>query len=168
MGLFDFLKKQSAPAKPAGIEVAAEKGVVYAPASGRVEPMESLPDPVFAGGAMGPALGVWPEEGKVYAPVSGTISVAMPHAYGIAGDDGVEILVHVGVDTVEMAGDGFDVKVSKGQQVKAGDVLLEFNRDKVAAAGHPDVVITVVTSGQGVVSAAEGQVAAGTPLITLA
>lgn len=139
MGLFDRMKR--------GKKVVNEKSgtiAVKAPASGAVVRMEDLPDPVFAGGMMGCAVGVRPECGEVFAPVDGTILAAMPHAFGLACEGGVEVIVHVGVDTVEMNGDGFDVKVEKGQAVKAGSALVTFNRDKVAKAGYDDTVIMAV------------------------
>ena len=89
-----------------------------------------------------------PTEGKVFAPVDGEITQAPDsgHALGIMGVGGVEVLIHVGVDTVEMKGDGFSPKVKEGDKVKKGDLLLEMDLDKIAAAGHPAVVITVVTN----------------------
>lgn len=170
MGLFDLFRKQG-PARPSPLGITTKPDLVYAPANGRVEPMESLPDPVFASGAMGTALGVWPEEGVVYAPISGAVTVAMPHALGIVNDE-VELLVHVGVDTVEMNGDGFSVQVEKGQRVSAGDALLVFDRAKVADAGHPDAVMAIVTNtaeveaaGGRVEPVASGSVSAGEPFL---
>ena len=152
MGFFDKLFGTKKVAKPEAIAVTTEKGAVYAPAAGKVEPMSSLPDPVFSSGAMGPCLGVWPADGNVYAPVSGTVTAAMPHAFGFLGDDGVEVLIHVGVDTVEMKGDGFTVHVKQGEHVTAGTPLLTFDKKKVANAGHPDVVMTIVTNADDLAS----------------
>lgn len=171
MGLFDKIFGSKKPAKPEALSIATEKGAVYAPATGRVEPMESLPDPVFASGAMGPCLGVWPDDGNVFAPVSGTVTAAMPHAFGFLGDDGVEVLIHVGVDTVEMKGDGFTVHVKKDDHVAAGTPLLTFDKAKVAKAGHPDVVMTIITNADDLASVdpvATGTVAAGDKLIQTA
>ena len=172
MGLFDFFKKDAAK-KTAGVEVAEQPGLLYSPANGEVIPMAELPDPVFAEGMMGKALGVKPEEGKAYAPISGTVQVAMPHAFGIKNDE-VEILIHVGVDTVEMDGDGFDVRVEKGREIKAGTLLVTFDQAKVAAAGHPDTVMTIITnteelegSGKAISPIAAGHVAAGEPFLAI-
>ena len=169
MSFLDYLR--AARRAPKALDLRPDPGVLCAPCSGRVVAMPDLPDPVFAGGMMGKAVGVRPEEGVVYAPVSGTVTVAMPHALGIRGE-GVELLVHVGVDTVNMNGDGFEVKVRKGERVRAGDVLLVFDREKVAAAGYPDTVMEVVTnspeiegSGGAVNAVAEGSVRAGEPLM---
>ena len=171
MGLFDKLFGSKAPAKPEAISIAVEKGAIYAPVSGKVEAMENIPDPVFASGAMGPCLGVWPEDGNVFAPVSGTVTAAMPHAFGFVGDDGVEVLIHVGVDTVEMKGDGFTVHVKKDAHVAAGTPLLTFDKAKVAKAGHPDIVMTIITNGDdltAITPVAEGTVAAGAKLFETA
>ena len=145
MGFFDFLKKSAAPAAPAApvfpLTLAAD-------AKGTFVPMENIPDEVFAQGILGKCCGIDPSEGKVYAPASGEITQAPDsgHALGVMADGGVEILIHVGVDTVEMKGDGFSPKVKVGDKVKKGDLLLEMDLDKIAAAGHPAVVITVVTN----------------------
>ena len=171
MGLFDRLFGGKKPSAPASIAVSAEKGAVYAPVAGKVEPMESLPDPVFSSGAMGPCLGVWPTDGNVFSPVSGTVTAAMPHAFGLLGDDGVEVLIHVGVDTVEMKGDGFTVHVKKDAHVAAGDPLLTFDRHKVATAGHPDVVMTIITNADDLASVevvGSGDVAVGSKLFQTA
>ncbi|MDD5800473.1 MAG: PTS glucose transporter subunit IIA [Coriobacteriales bacterium] len=149
MGLFDRFKKKAEsakPAKPADIEVATSADSVSAPVAGKLVAMEDIPDPVFASGAMGKAVGIWPNEGVVYAPVSGSITAGMPHAVGFMSDDDVEVLIHVGIDTVEMKGDGFRMFVERGQHVKAGQVLMTFDRDKIAKAGYKDIVITVITN----------------------
>ncbi|MDY5271182.1 glucose PTS transporter subunit IIA [Tractidigestivibacter sp.] len=173
MDVFDFLKKAAEPAKPHAIAVDAQPGMIFAPASGQTVPMAELPDPVFAGGAMGKTLGVSPDEGLVYAPISGTVQVAMPHAFGIANDE-TEVLIHMGVDTVEMNGDGFEAQVEKGQQVKAGEPLLRFDKCKVAEAGRAGAVTVIVTntedleaSDKSVVPLATGSVSAGDPFVSI-
>ena len=129
MGLFDmFKKKDAAPSFPV---------VLAADAAGAFVKMEDIPDEVFA-----------PSEGKVYAPCDGEITQAPDtlHAFGITTPSGVEVLIHVGVDTVEMKGDGFESKVKLGSKVTKGQLLLTMDLDKIKAAGHPAVVITVVTN----------------------
>lgn len=172
MGFFDKLFGGSKkPARPEAVAVAAEGGTVYAPVSGRVEVTESIPDPVFAGEAMGKTVAIWPSDGNVYAPVSGAITTAMPHAFGLVSDDGVEVLIHVGVDTVNMAGDGFSVWVKQGEHVSAGEALLTFDRDKVAKAGYKDIVMTIVTNSDdypALRKVAEGEVSAGATVIQTA
>ena len=145
MGFFDFLKKSSAPAAPAEPTFPL---TLAADAKGTVVAMENIPDEVFAQGILGKCCGIDPTEGKVFAPADGEITQAPDsgHALGILADGGVEILIHVGVDTVEMKGDGFSPKVKVGDKVKKGDLLLEMDLAKIAAAGHPAVVITVVTN----------------------
>ena len=128
MGLFDmFKKKDAAPSFPV---------VLAADAAGAFVKMEDIPDEVFA------------QEGKVYAPCDGEITQAPDtlHAFGITTPGGVEVLIHVGVDTVEMKGDGFESKVKLGSKVTKGQLLLTMDLDKIKAAGHPAVVITVVTN----------------------
>ncbi len=167
MGFFDFLKKAAEPAAPAA---PAFPQMLTADAKGTVVAMENIPDEVFAQGILGKCCGIDPTEGKVFAPASGEITQAPDsgHALGIMADSGVEILIHVGVDTVEMKGDGFSPKVKVGDKVKQGDLLLEMDLGKIAAAGHPAVVITVVTNTddfKDVEVVASGAVESGADLI---
>ena len=167
MGFFDFLKKSAAPAAPAEPTFPM---MLAADAKGTFVPMENIPDEVFAQGILGTCCGIDPSEGKVFAPAGGEITQAPDsgHALGIMADGGVEILIHVGVDTVEMKGDGFSPKVKVGDKVKKGDLLLEMDLDKIAAAGHPAVVITVVTNTdyfKAVEVVASGDVEPGADLI---
>ena len=153
MGFFDFLKKSAEPAAPAA---PAFPLVLAADAKGAVVPMEQIPDEVFAQGILGQCCGIDPTEGKVYAPIQGI------------GDVGV--LIHGGVDTVEMKGDGFSPKVKVGDKIKKGDLLLEMDLTKIAAAGHPAVVITVITNTDdfaGVEVVASGTVEPGADLIKI-
>lgn len=151
MGLFDKLKRKpaaetkKAPAEP---PVAAEGalGTVCSPVAGRAAALTDVPDPVFAGGVMGAGCAVWPSAGVAYAPVSGTVSAAMGHAVGITGDSGAEVLVHVGIDTVDMGGAGFEPLVAQGDHVSAGDACIRFDRAAIAAAGHPDCVVVAVSN----------------------
>ena len=152
MGLFDRFRKTAAvaisarPATPEPVAAAYEAGVVCAPVTGRVECMTAAPDPVFSSEALGKGCIVWPEADVVYAPVDGTVSVTMGHAVGVTGADGVEILIHVGVDTVEMNGDGFTGYVAQGDVVRAGQPVLGIDRARIAAAGHPDCVVVAVSN----------------------
>ncbi len=171
MGLFDKLFGSKKPAKPEAVAASADKGSVCSPAAGRVEVTDQIPDPVFSCEAMGKTVAVWPENGNVFAPISGSVVSAMPHAFGIAGDDGVEVLVHVGVDTVNMKGDGFEVWVKAGDHVNAGDPVLTFDRGKVAKAGYKDIIMTIITNSDDLASiekVAEGTVAAGAKLMQTA
>lgn len=115
-----------------------------APVSGTTVALSEIDDPVFSSGAMGQGIGIKPETGDVFAPLAGKVLTALDsgHAYGIRSDSGVEVLVHVGVDTVQMKGEGFTQHVSKGDRVEAGQPLVTFDRAKVAEAGYDDTVIT--------------------------
>lgn len=165
MGLFDmFKKKETAPAFPA---------MLAADAAGTVVKMEDIPDEVFAQGILGQCCGIDPSEGKVYAPCDGEITQAPDtlHALGIAGKNGIEVLIHVGVDTVEMKGDGFSAKVKLGDKITKGQLLLTMDLDKIKAAGHPTVVITVVTNTDDfaeVTTVASGAVKPGDDLMKIA
>ena len=161
MGFFDFLKKSAEPAAPAA---PAFPLVLAADAKGAVVPMEQIPDEVFAQGILGQCCGIDPTEGKVYAPIDGEITQAPDsgHALGIQGIGDVEVLIHVGVDTVP--------KVKVGDKIKKGDLLLEMDLTKIAAAGHPAVVITVITNTDdfaGVEVVASGTVEPGADLIKI-
>ena len=145
MGFFDFLKKSAEPAAPAA---PAFPVTLAADAKGTVVAMENIPDEVFAQGILGKCCGIDPTEGKIYAPADGEITQAPDsgHALGILTTAGVEVLIHVGVDTVEMKGDGFSSNVKVGDKIKKGQMLLTMDLDKIKAAGHPAVVITVITN----------------------
>lgn len=132
---------------------AATDRVLLAPLSGTVHPITEMPDPVFSSKAMGDGLAIEPAAGAdtVVAPADATVAATMPgsnHAIGLVLDDGMELLVHVGVDTVEMGGDGFACLVEQGQRVSAGQPLMTFSAEKIRAAGHPTAVAFVVT-GEG-------------------
>lgn len=144
MGFFDKLMGKGQPDAPAKIEFPAELGAV---ADGTFVAMDQIPDEVFSTGVLGTCCGVDPTEGKVYAPVDGKISQLADtlHAVGLEAG-GMDILIHVGVDTVEMAGNGFTAMVKMGQAVKKGDLLLTVDLDKIRAAGHPTTVILAVTN----------------------
>lgn len=164
MGFLDKLFGSKAPAKPEALSVSPAKGEVLVPISGRVEATDAISDPVFAGEMMGKTVAVWPSDGNLYAPVTGTVASCMPHAVGLGSDDGIEVLMHVGIDTVNMKGDGFTVYVKQGDHVVAGQPLLSFDRDKVKAAGYEDIVMTIITNSDDypeLAKVAEGEVAAG-------
>lgn len=121
---------------------------VLAPVTGSVIALADVPDKVFASGAMGSGIGIVPEEDAVYSPVSGTVQAVMKtgHAYGIKTDDGVEVLVHIGIDTVQMKGDGFEAAVTRGQRIEAGGLLATIDRAKILAAGYDSTTLMVVTN----------------------
>ena len=100
--------------------------------------MADVPDPVFSGEVLGKGCAVWPEDDLVYAPCDGKVPVTMGHAVGLQSDSGIEVLAHVGVDTVNMNGDGFEGFVKADDVVKAGQPMLKIDRAKIAAAGYMD------------------------------
>lgn len=121
---------------------------VVAPVAGRAVALSEVQDKVFASGAMGKGLGIVPTDGRIYAPISGTIKAAMKtgHAYGIKSENGVEVLVHIGIDTVQLEGRGFEAAVTRGQQVRAGDLLAVVDLDLVSAAGYDTTTLVMVTN----------------------
>lgn len=143
---------------------------VLAPVSGAVINLADVNDKVFASGAMGAGIGIVPEEDSVYAPISGTVQAAMKtgHAYGIKSDDGVEVLVHIGIDTVQMDGEGFEAAVTRGQRVEAGDLLATVDRAKILAAGYDSTTLMVVTNTKAltaVVPLGTGHLTHGSPAL---
>lgn len=122
--------------------------IIYAPVSGKVICREDIPDETFASGIMGEGVGIKPEEEIIVAPFDGEITsvVDTGHAVGLTSSDGVELLIHVDVDTVKMQGDGFQVFVTEGQKVKTGEKLLKFDRDKIRKAGYSDTTAVLVTN----------------------
>lgn len=145
MGLLDFLKGKEQPANQP--PAATFPVILGAIATGEVIPMEKIPDEVFSTGVLGLCCGIEPDEGKIYAPIAGKISQLTDtlHAVGIEAN-GLEILIHIGVDTVDMNGDGFVSEVRAGEAVKKGDILLTVDLDKIRAAGHPSTAILAVTN----------------------
>ena len=130
------------------LPVAPQNETIQTPIVGDVVALENVNDPVFSSGAMGQGIAVKPSQGVVYAPADAevTIAFATGHAYGLKTANGAEILIHVGIDTVTMNGEGFEQKVAQGDKVKAGDVLGTFDSNKIAAAGLDDTTMVIVTN----------------------
>lgn len=150
---FGFKDAEPAPKKAAApqaqpLTVECQPGIVYAPVSGTVFPSEEIPDATFAAGVLGRGIGINPAESVIVAPFDGEISFVTDtkHAVGVTSADGMELLIHVGVDTVAMAGDGFECFVQIGQKVKAGERLITFDREKIKQAGHPDCVAVLLSN----------------------
>ena len=140
-----------AEAAPKAELVAGQEVVLTAPLNGTVVALEDVPDPVFSSGAVGKGAGIEPSDGayiEVVAPADGSVVVAPSsgHAYGLALDNGLEILIHVGIDTVNLEGKGFDVKVGKGDRVKAGQTLVVVDRAVIEEAGYKLVTPVLVTN----------------------
>ncbi|MDO4898807.1 MAG: PTS glucose transporter subunit IIA [Rothia sp. (in: high G+C Gram-positive bacteria)] len=167
---------EATPAIPAEAPAAqtASAGELSAPLSGTVVELTQVSDQMFASGALGPGAAIEPVNGTVVAPADGTITVAFPtgHAFGIRTDDGLEILIHVGFDTVELDGKFFESKVEKGAKVKRGDMLVEFDLEAVKEAGYPVTTPLVITNAKTATSKVEvlnvgKQVAAGDAFIAV-
>lgn len=111
---------------------------LVSPIKGETIAIEEVNDPTFASGMLGKGVGIKPAEGKVVAPTAGEITIMFPtkHAVSILSEDGAEILIHIGLDTVNLQGQHFTSHVEVGQKVKAGDLLLEFDIEKITEAGY--------------------------------
>jgi len=149
---------------------AAPTTVVLAPVAGTVVPLAEVDDPVFSSKALGEGVGIRPADGAVLAPVAGELVTVADtgHAFGLMTDDGVEVLVHVGIDTVKMAGAGFDTAVTKGRRVAAGDRLATVDLDAVRAAGFDTTTLVTVLNARtltGVTPRSTGTVVAGDAVI---
>lgn len=142
------LEPAGAATTAGGVAVATRTVTAVAAVTGRAIALDQVPDKVFGSGVMGSGLGILPSDGRIVAPVSGTLVTAMAsgHAYGIRSDEGVEVLVHVGIDTVRLEGAGFTPHVEKGQRVEAGQVLVDADLATIDAAGYDPTVIVVVTN----------------------
>ena len=170
---------EEAAAQDAGIAPASETTAAAAeeqvldiealsPMTGRIIPLSEVNDTVFSGGAMGQGFAVVPTSGRVVAPVDAKVVVAMPHAIGLRTPTGVEVLIHVGIDTVRLQGAPFSHVIAKGSTVSAGDVLLEADLEAIAAAGLDTTTVVIITNSGNFSSIrplTEGTVEAGTPAL---
>jgi len=153
-----------------GVATLVRTDVVAAPVAGTVVALTEVKDKVFASKALGDGVGILPSSGRVVAPVSGVL-VTVPdtgHAFGIRTDDGVEVLVHVGIDTVRLEGKGFNVHASKDQRVEAGDVLADVDMGAIRSAGYDTTTIVVVINTaamKSVTPRSAGAVGLGDPII---
>lgn len=121
---------------------------LHSPIVGEVVALSEVNDPVFSSGVMGQGIAVKPSKGVVYAPADAEIAIAFPtgHAYGLKTDNGAEILIHVGIDTVSLNGKGFEAKVSQGDRVRAGDIIGTFDSEVIAASGLDDTTMVIITN----------------------
>ena len=127
---------------------AFERSTVYAPMTGKVKDLSEVEDEVFSSGMLGNGIAIEPTNGQVNSPVDGIVTTVFPtkHAIGVTSDDGVEILIHIGMDTVELNGEGFESFVKQNERVKKGDLLIRVNLDKIKAAGLSMITPIVVTN----------------------
>ncbi|MFZ2717591.1 MAG: glucose PTS transporter subunit IIA, partial [Lactococcus chungangensis] len=127
---------------------AFETATVYAPMTGTVKELSEIADEVFSSGMLGKGIAIEPTNGQVNSPVDGIVTTVFPtkHAIGVTSDEGVEILIHIGMDTVEMNGEGFESFVKQNERVKKGDLMIRVDLDKIKAAGLSSITPVVVTN----------------------
>lgn len=162
----------AAPAPSFSDEALADLSVA-SPLAGTVVPLEQVKDESFAKGMLGPGIGIEPADGLVVAPFDGTVTVAFPtgHAYGLKSASGVQVLIHVGMDTVKLDGKGFTPRVAKGDVVRLGDVLAEVDLDVIREAGYETITPVVVTNKKklgAVTPVASGEIQRGDALLDVA
>ena len=152
-----------AAAAPAVAAEAGESVEIGSHMVGSVVLLADVKDPTFSSGALGAGTAVEPTEGKLYAPADGKITVAFPtgHAYGLRTEDGLDLLMHIGMDTVELDGKHFEPKVAKGDTVKRGDVIAEFDIPAIKAAGYPLATPMVITNAKKAAASVEDVQASG-------
>jgi len=141
-------ESQPVKAEPVSDVKSGETDVFYSVANGQVEDIEKVDDPTFAQKMLGDGYAVVPTDGKIVAPVDGTIETIFPtkHALGIKTANGLEVLVHMGIDTVQLKGEPFDIKVKDGQEIKHGDQLAQVDLDKIVQAGKKTDMMVIVTN----------------------
>jgi glucose-specific phosphotransferase system IIA component len=125
-----------------------EKETIVSPVDGEIIELENVLDDVFSSGVMGDGFGVIPTSKNFYSPVSGKVENAYKtgHAYTIVSDDGLDVLIHIGIDTVELEGEYFDSKISSGECLKKGDIIAYADIDKIMEKGFDPVCVVVVTN----------------------
>lgn len=167
VGFDEPVEEDAAPAAPS----TANDVAVMSPLDGTAVPLSEVDDPVFGGGALGKGVAIRPRSGALYAPFDGTVVAAFPtgHAFGLRHADGTELLIHVGLDTVKLNGEHFTVAVTSGQEVRAGDLLVEFDTAAIEEAGFDLITPVIVTNGElypEISGPAAGPVGHGDPLFT--
>ena len=162
--------KAAAPAAPTQVDAVVEPGVLASPMTGNAIAMTDAPDAVFASLAMGNGAVVEPTAGEVYSPVNGTVTMLFDtkHAVGLLAEDGTEILIHIGLDTVQLEGKPFEAHVAAGDTVKAGQLLITSDLDAITEAGKPTATMVIVTNTDDYASVTTtlGAVKAGEKLVT--
>ena len=148
-----------------------EKIVLFSPLDGRIVPLEEVADETFATKILGDGVAVLPSGNVLCAPMAARVAQTFDsgHAVTLMGEDGVELLLHIGIDTVKLKGEYFDILVKEGERVAAGDALIRFDREKIKARGF-DVTTPMIVSNAyeyDLEIAAHGEVAVGTPLLRL-
>lgn len=141
-------EKTEAAAVKDGQQIANKETVVNSPLEGKVIPLQEVSDPTFAEGLLGKGIAVEPTNGEVIAPFNGSIESLFQtkHAIGLRSEQGLELLIHIGLDTVNLEGKHFEAHVEQGQAVKQGELLITFDIDKIKDAGYPTVTPVIVTN----------------------
>lgn len=145
---------------------------IASPLSGKITPIEQVPDPTFAQGILGKGVAILPAEGKIFAPANGTIEVMFDtgHAVSMTTEQGVEVLIHIGVDTVRLAGKHYKACCKAGDKVKKGDLLIEFDPEAIRAEGYENITPVVITNSDNfahVKCEKSGDIVAGDTLLSL-
>jgi beta-glucoside PTS system EIICBA component len=153
-------------------KLAVGNEVIASPFQGMVVPLAEIKDEAFASGALGKGVAIIPTEGKMYAPAAGEVSALFPtkHAIGITTENGAEILIHIGMDTVQLDGKYFDAFVKQGDRVEKGQLLIEFDLEQIQRAGYDvatPVLVTDVRDYKMIAATEEKQIKLGEPLLTL-
>ncbi len=161
MGLFDRLFGRS-----------SSKLHVAAPVAGQCVPLSEVPDPTFSGEILGPGAAIRPTDGRVCAPVSGTVTTLFPtgHAVALTGENGAEVLVHIGLDTVTLQGSAFTIHAREGQTVREGDLLIEADLEAIRTAGLDPVTPVILCNPdrfQSVTALTGKPVSPGDPILAL-
>lgn len=134
---------------PEEVVITCDGAEVVAPINGEVVPASEIPDPMFSAETMGPTVGIVPAEGKTYAPFDGKVAMVFgtKHALGLQSNDGVEVLIHVGVDTVNMEGAGFETFVEQGDEITKGQLIQTFDIGEIKNAGYSETTAVIITNG---------------------
>lgn len=121
---------------------------LISPITGNIIPLEEVPDPVFSEKMMGDGIAIEPSEGKILSPIDGKIATIFPtnHAIGLVNKEGLEILIHIGIDTVELNGEGFNRIAEEGADVKKGDLLMEIDLEKIKNGGKSTITPIIITN----------------------
>lgn len=148
------------------------KSIIYAPVTGKICSLNKIEDPVFSSEALGLGCAIEPEKGEVTAPFNGTVAqiAQTKHAVSLRSNDGVELLIHVGMDTVELNGKGFTLHVRMGEQVKKGQLILEFDKKSISAAGYSVTTPIIITNSADFLSIETlrtGSISEGQPLLAV-
>lgn len=152
------------------LPILEDSRIVYSPITGILVPLEDVDDKVFANKMMGDGIAIKPDQGMVYAPISGKVISLFPtgHAIGIEGNNGVRVIIHIGIDTIELKGKGFKLRVKKNDVVKAGQLIIEFDLRYIANQKDPITMVCIENSNEfRLTKSKKNQIKAGEVLLKL-